>query len=181
MARRHLFAVFILAGTGWAVALDPAPAGPPVPAGTEPAAPNAAVEKAASPRAGPEASVTEATFRAGQVWQYRSRPAEEGAILTVLLVERDPKIGQIVHFRLDGLHLRSPENPGGYADSIDHLPMSGAALARSVTTLVRDSEPLPDFQDDLRAWRRLVAAHRAGVYNMTVAEIVAAIEVKLNR
>lgn len=176
-------AVILLAGLGRAAALDPAPGATPAPVKAEPAAPADATApgKPEARPAGRQGRASASGFRAGQVWSFKARSGERGATLTVLLVERLPGIGEVVHFRLDGLHVRSPENPGGFADSIDHLPINGEALARSVTTLVRDEEPLPDFMDDVRAWRRLVATRRAGVYNMTVAEIVEFIEQKLNR
>lgn len=181
--RHRRLAAIILTGMGWAAALDPAPARAPEPAAAEASPPTSAAPEAVSETspATPQPHVSPLGFRAGQVWKFKARPGEEGATVTVLLVELAPRIGVIVHVRLAGLHVRSPENEGGVADDIGYLPISGTALAQSVTTLVRESEPLPDFGYDLREWRRLAAAGRVGVYNMTVAKVIEAIERKLNR
>ena len=181
MGRHRQLAVVVLAGLAWVAALVPTPASAAEPAAGEPTAPSDASpqEGRESSAAQPEASVSAADFHAGQVWRFKTRPVEKGATLTVLLVETLPKVGVTVHFRLDFLHLRDPGSPSGFADSIDHLPISGAALARSVTTLVRDSAPLPDFRDDLETWRRLAAAGKVGVYNMTVAQVIGTIERKV--
>lgn len=183
MGHWRRLAAIILAGVGWAAALDPTPTRAPEPALAEASSPTSASPEAVSetPPATPEPHVSPLGFRAGQVWKFKARPGEEGATVTVLLVELAPKIGVLVHIRIDGLRVRSPENEGGMADGIGHLPIRGVALARSITTLVRESEPLPDFEHDLREWRRLAAAGRVGVYSMPVAEVIEAIEQKLNR
>jgi hypothetical protein len=158
---------FALASVGWAMALDPAPAGAP--------GPGADVSPLAAP--GP---VSATAFHPGQVWKFRTRPGEENATLTVLFVERT-KLGIFVHLRLDGLHVRDPEAPDRFADAMEFVSITGAVLARSVTSMVRDSAPLPDFKEAHKEWRRLFASGRVGIFNATVAELIAGIEQRVNR
>lgn len=47
-------------------------------------------------------------YPVGQVWIYRVRPGEEGSTLQINKIEEDPKLGQIFHIRIFGVHLSNP-------------------------------------------------------------------------
>src|SRR6266566_2824100 len=56
----------------------------------------------------PEPTVTsDSKFHAGQVWPYNTRPHEKGSTLTILKVESLPKLGVIIHIRVDKVRLRN--------------------------------------------------------------------------
>src|SRR5262245_24931597 len=84
-------------------------------------------------RRGAEPMSEAADLKPGQIWEYRTRAGEEGSRLTVLKIESHPKLGNIVHVALDGLHIRNPAIPGGSSSKVAHLPYQEAALRQSLT------------------------------------------------
>ncbi len=115
----------------------------------------------------------------GQVWTYRARPGEERSYLTILRVEDDPTLGEIVHVRVDGLKMQSRHAPGGVNPTITHMPLSATALDESVVLQFRTA-PVPEFAEGYRLWSEATAAGRGGIFGVTVAECVAAMERALN-
>ncbi|ADV66538.1 hypothetical protein [Deinococcus maricopensis] len=115
-------------------------------------------------------------FQAGQVWAYRARPQDRGATLTVLRVDVHPRLGTLVHIRLDGLNLRNPYTPGGVQTDVPFLPLSARALESSVTFNLRDDAPTGDFQNVYDEWRAAFDDGDAGVWSLPVRDIVDALE-----
>jgi len=113
-------------------------------------------------------------FVPGQVWTYHSRSTEPAATLTVLKVETLPKIGVIVHLRLDGIRLRNCSG-GPEPTEIEHAPFTRDAVDRSVVKLIRTGD-VPPFQEGYDRWRH----DCGGVYTITVAEMVAVDEQTFN-
>lgn len=128
-----------------------------------------------SRKPGAPAEIADSDFRAGQEWAYRTRPGEESSTLTVLRVERSAEPGVIVHVAIAGLDIRNPASPAQPIREIGHLPMSEAAVRRSVTRKLRDDAPLPDFEEGYRTWRRAYDSGEGGIFSIPVAEAVAAI------
>ena len=129
------------------------------------------------------AALTDTTgsrYQVGQIWSYKTRPQEPQATLTVVKVESHPKLGTVVHVSLQGLQMKNPQAPGGYSDTLSHLPMSVEALNKSVIKLLREQEPLPDFQDGYKEWRRAFDKGEAGIFTVTVAEAVGFAETAIN-
>src|SRR5664280_563585 len=82
-------------------------------------------------------SLTQATasrYKPGQVWSFRSPSDQPGAVLTVLRVETNPKLGVIVHVALSGVRL-----PNG-GTNVQHMPFSEQAIDKSIVALVRENE-----------------------------------------
>jgi hypothetical protein len=115
---------------------------------------------------------SDSRFRAGQKWAYQTRHGEEGSTLTVLKVEPDPKLGEIVHIAIDGIKIKAPQ---GVRTHLEHTPISAKALEGSVTRVVVEKVPLPDFAEGYAQWK----AARGGVFTIGVAKIVDAIEQSL--
>jgi hypothetical protein len=112
-------------------------------------------------------AASDAKFRPGQVWEYNTRPHEKGSTLTILKIESLPKLGVIVHIRLDKVRLRNCTG-GPEPDNFQHMPFAREALDRSVTKLVKEGD-VPEFKDGYGEWRK----DCGGVYTITVAEAVA--------
>jgi hypothetical protein len=114
------------------------------------------------------------TYRAGQVWNYRTRPGEEGSTFTVLAVERHRKLGIIVHVSVSGLRLKGPE--GRITNKIDHMPFSEAAITASVLGMV--STGLSPFEGPYGyyLWREAFVEGKAGIFTRSVAEGVSFVE-----
>jgi hypothetical protein len=115
----------------------------------------------------PPKPVKDAKFRPGQVWKYKTRPGEDNSFLTVLKIEGLPKVGTIVHVRVDNIRLRNCTG-GPEPDNFQHMPFTRDAIERSVTTLQNEDAVVPDFQAGYDEWR----AACGGVYTISVAEAV---------
>src|ERR1700740_1322932 len=105
-------------------------------------------------------------FRPGQIWQYKTRAHEEASTVTILKVESLPKLGTIIHVRVEGIRLRNCTG-GPEPDKFEHMPFARDAIERSVTKLLKEGS-VPDFQAGYDGWRNACG----GVYTITIAEAV---------
>jgi hypothetical protein len=111
-------------------------------------------------------AVSDEKFVPGQVWTFKSRDFEPDARLTVLKVESMPKVGVIVHVRLDGIRLRNCSG-GPEPTNIGHAPFTRDAIERSVGALIRTGA-VPSFENGYDDWKK----HCGGVYTISVKEMV---------
>jgi hypothetical protein len=105
-------------------------------------------------------------FVPGQVWTYKTRQSEESSTLTILKVEALPKLGTIIHIRVDKIRLRNCTG-GPEPDKFEHMPFTRDAIERSITKMVREGKT-PDFREGYDEWHKACG----GVYTITVAEAV---------
>ena len=112
--------------------------------------------------------VVDRKFQPGQVWGVKGRSWEPDATATVLRVETMPKIGVVIHVRIEHVVMHTcPETPA--MTSILHLPIGKDAFDRSVINLIRSNQEIPDFKEGYDDWR----AHCGGVYSIDVSGILA--------
>jgi hypothetical protein len=116
----------------------------------------------------PPEPVKDSKFRPEQVWAYKNRTGEDKSFLTILKIESLPKVGTIIHIRVDNIRLRNCTG-GPEPDNFQHMPFTRDAIERSVTKLQKESSDVPDYQAGYDEWR----AACGGVYTVTVAEAVA--------
>ncbi len=109
-------------------------------------------------------------FSPGQVWEYKTRQNEENSTLTILKVESLPKVGTIVHVRVDKIRLRNCTG-GPEPNKFEHMPFTRDAIERSVTHMAKQGS-VPEFREGYDEWRKACG----GVYTITVAEAVKASE-----
>jgi len=119
--------------------------------------------------------VTDVKYSPGQVWDYHTREGVESSTITILRVESLPKIGVIVHVRVDGIRLKNCSG-GPSPTTIGHAPFTRDALDRSVTKLVEQGHALPDYEEGYNNWREACG----GVYTIPVAETLKADEATFN-
>ena len=119
--------------------------------------------------------VVDAKYSPGQVWSYHTRKGEESSTITVLRVESLPKVGVIVHVRVDGIRLKNCSG-GPSPMSIGHSPISKDALDRSVTTMLKQGLAVPDYMEGYKNWREACG----GVYTITLGKILDADEAAFN-
>ncbi|MEZ4295438.1 MAG: hypothetical protein R3B70_10720 [Polyangiaceae bacterium] len=119
-------------------------------------------------------------YKPGQVWQYKTRPAEQRSRAVVLRIDHSPSTGFIVHLALYDVAIKSPSSPDGVAREIAHLPFSEAAVDKSVTVLDGVGS-VPDFRDGYGTWRAAFDQHRAGFWSTSLAEAVDAMEAAVNQ
>lgn len=123
----------------------------------------------------PEPSpTTDSKFAPGQVWSYRTRDTEPFSTLTILKVESFPKLGTIVHVRIDRIRLHNCTG-GPEPNQLEHAPFTRKALDRSVVKLLRKDAVLLSMEG-YDEWRR----DCGGVYSITVAEMLAVNEQTYN-
>lgn len=110
-------------------------------------------------------------FQAGQRWTYRTRPGEDTS--TVLILRRDDEpTGTVLHVALDGLRLGNPHVPGGVQMALGHAPVTVDALRASVLELIQVHAHLPADEGGYRQWREAADRGEAGVFTLTIAEIL---------
>ncbi len=114
-------------------------------------------------------------FEAGQVWRFHSRPDEEQSALTITRVETHPSLGTVVHVRVQGVRIPNPMHPDGESSEIGHMPFAADAVRRSVTHLVHEGSETGD-DDGYATWKEAFDRDDAGVFTITVAEVVEMME-----
>jgi hypothetical protein len=121
-------------------------------------------------------------YEPGQVWTYRTRPGEEGSLLTVVKVEAHDELGAIVHIRVDAVAQKNAHAPGGVSRVIHHMPFAADAIDRSVVELAESGVPVPNtFEHGYRLWKEAFDAGKGGVWTLTVAESISACETLVAR
>jgi hypothetical protein len=114
------------------------------------------------------ATSPESNYVPGQVWEYHTRPGDEGSLLRIQKIEQLDKIGPVYHISIIGVHfIRAP-----LTSELQHLPVSRQTLDASVTRLSPSTVQFPDPSAGIDQWR---AAH-GGVFSIPVADIVSIIE-----
>ncbi len=118
-----------------------------------------------APNSGPEP----VAYKPGQVWKYHTRPGEEGSTITILKVESLPKIGTVVHVRVEDL---SAPNCGNFhlTRAIEHMAFTEQMLRKSTTSLARENVALPESY--FGAYKEWAANKKHEVVKLPVSEAV---------
>ncbi|WP_408588318.1 hypothetical protein [Novosphingobium sp.] len=106
-------------------------------------------------------------FSEGQVWEYQTRPGDEGSLLKIQKIEPLTGMAQperVFHITIIGVHFRAGDEP----QALGHAPFSQAALDASVTRLSRSQALFPDAAEGIAEWRKA----NGGVFTITVAAAV---------
>ncbi|HYD13750.1 MAG TPA: hypothetical protein VEC11_12955 [Allosphingosinicella sp.] len=105
-----------------------------------------------------------ARYQEGQVWEYRTRPGDEGSLLKIQRIEGWPQgHGSVYHISVIGVRL------GGQTGTIQHLPVSELTLNASVTRLSPSTAIFPSPDEGISLWREA----QGGVFDLPLAEIIA--------
>lgn len=107
------------------------------------------------------------TYKEGQVWEYQTRPGDEGSLLRIQKIEPDAH-GSIYHISVIGVHFHDLPLSG----QIVHMPVSERTLDASVTLLSSSSASFPDASEGIEQWR----SARGGVFTVTIAEAISLAE-----
>ena len=111
-----------------------------------------------------------ARYLEGQVWEYRTRPGEEGSRLKIQRVEDWPGggPGKVYHISVIGVRLGGRRN----VTFLQHLPVSELTLNASVVRESPAGAVFPSAEEGIAMWREA----RGGVFDIPVAEILAVAE-----
>ena len=108
-------------------------------------------------------------YAVGQVWEYQTRPGDEGSLLKIQRIERAPgRRALVYHISVIGFRLSNPD----VLPVLHHSPVSRATLDASVTRLSSSTAEFPDPSEGIAVWKR----NNGGVYDIPVARIIEAIE-----
>jgi hypothetical protein len=109
-------------------------------------------------------------FEEGQVWAYKTRAGEEESRLLINKIEDHPKLGHIYHISVLNVSIKA--GPGMSTNQLPHLPVSQQTLELSCTQLVAHSPPSSMYLPGYQMWKQAFDAGHAGIYTISVAEIV---------
>lgn len=118
-------------------------------------------------------------FEAGQIWRALGRAQDGEVHVAVLDVIDDPQLGQICSIAATGVHIRNGFLEGGVQTQLPHAPVTAEVLRAAVTELVETGGPTarhPDFAEAYQQWRTPFDAGEAGVFTISLAEILDLIE-----
>lgn len=115
-------------------------------------------------------------YAVGQEWNYKTRTGEEKSTLKILKIEEYPKQGKVIHISIGNLKVGNPDVDKGFANELTHIPITEEALDKSVTVLKNRKVKLPIKIEGYDYWKKEFDQGVAGVFSITVGEIVAAME-----
>lgn len=117
-------------------------------------------------------------YSVGQVWNYQTRKGEEKSTLKILKIENYSETGNVIHIFINGLRIKNPASPTGYAENCSHIPISEKVLDKSVTNLINETYKKPDSLelDGYSYWKKEFDKGNAGVFTIPVSEIVGKME-----
>ena len=106
----------------------------------------------------------------GQVWTYKTRAGEESSRLTIVKIDEQDEIGEIVHVYISDVAIPCQAAPDGLVRNIHHSPYTLDAINRSVVGLESHTDQLPDFQEGYDVWKQGFDDGEAGVFDLDVRE-----------
>jgi outer membrane protein assembly factor BamB len=117
-------------------------------------------------------------YSIGQEWKYKTRPSEENSTLKILKIEEYPETGKVIHISINGLKIKNPNSPEGFAENLSHIPISEEALNKSVTKLQNETDKMPDSieMDGYSYWKKEFDKGNAGIFTIPVSEVVGSME-----
>jgi len=122
-----------------------------------------------------------ADFAEGQLWAYKTRAGEDKSTILINKIEAHEKLGKIFHISVDGVRVRNPRVKGGVTADLPHFPVSEETLKKSVTKLIGKRAPNPDYEPGYQTWKEAFDVGQAGIFTISVAEIVTVVEVAVNK
>lgn len=120
-------------------------------------------------------------FKVGQIWEYKTRTGEEASRLYIVKIESWPNGEKIFHIFADKLKIKNPMLSGGIQTELPHAPVSEKSLSLSVTKLRGTAKALPDISEGYGAWKEQHDAGGAGMFTISVSEIITLIEGVVNQ
>ena len=120
-------------------------------------------------------------YKEGQIWAYHTRPSESASTLLINKIEPNKKLGSIFHISVLNVRVVNTKVNGGATTELPHFPVSLETLKKSTTKLVGTSKPNPDYIEGYKVWREAFDAGEAGIFTISVSEIVGFIESVVNQ
>jgi hypothetical protein len=96
-------------------------------------------------------------------------------------VESDAKLGSIFHISVSGVKVKNRHAPSGVTQDLPHFPVSKKTLEDSVLSLLGIATPNPEYREGYITWKQAFDAGNAGIFTISVAEIVGFIKKTVNQ
>ena len=122
-----------------------------------------------------------AEYSEGQVWSYKTRSGEEKSTVLINKIESHEKLGKIFHISVDGVKVKNPHIAGGFSTELPHFPVSEETLKKSLTKLIGKRSPNPEYLEGYKTWKAAFDAGEAGIFTVSISEIVGFIEETINK
>lgn len=111
-------------------------------------------------------------FEVGQVWNYQTREGDENSTLQIIKIDNFEGKETFIHIAIEGLDINID---GNKLKNVGHLPLAIKSVQESVTNLVKESTAVSDLEG-YNQWKEAFEAGQAGVFTITVKEVVAFLE-----
>jgi hypothetical protein len=125
-----------------------------------------------SPTPEPEKPSTDSKYAEGQVWKYRTTIGTDSSRIVIGRIETIDEFGTVYGISVVGLPLVDPNGGPGAKSVIPHLPMTVAALDKSVTVRVDTTIEVARFDTAYAEWKMALGMGVTGVYIGPVDAIV---------
>lgn len=122
-----------------------------------------------------------AEYSEGQVWSYKTRAGEEKSTVLINKIEINEKLGKIYHISLNEVKVKNPHIAGSFSNDLPHFPVSEETMKKSLIKLVGKSAPNPGYLEGYNTWKAAFDAGEAGIFTISVSEIVGFIEDAINQ
>ena len=120
--------------------------------------------------------MTKPDYAEGQVWTYDHRPGEDGSRVVIRKIGVEPEDGEVFHLSIVGVKLRNHRVPGGAQPAMHHAAVLRTTLDKSLRTLTPATDADTAWEDGYAVWRQAYDNGDAGVFELTIAEILGYIE-----
>ncbi|HVI53886.1 MAG TPA: hypothetical protein VM621_02390 [Luteibacter sp.] len=120
--------------------------------------------------------MTKPDYAEGQVWTYDHRPGEDGSRVAIRKMGVEPEDGEVFHISILGVKLRNHRVPGGAQPAMHHAAVLRTTLDKSLRELTPAADPDTAWENGYAVWRQAYDNGDAGVFELSVAEILGYIE-----
>jgi hypothetical protein len=127
-------------------------------------------------------NLTAQSYEIGQIWKYRARDGEADSQIVIINSVRAINDTVVYSICVEGVKLKNPWIQGGIQTTLPHAPVSQEVLDLSVLELIGIRQnPLDEYETEFQEWKEPFDRHEAGVYTITVAEILDITEQAVNK
>lgn len=120
--------------------------------------------------------MTRPEYAEGQAWTYRTRPGEEASRVAIRRIGAEPDDGPVFHISILDVNLRNHRLEGGRQHAMHHAAVSRATLDKSLLACEGPARADDRWRGGYDVWRQAYDNGDAGVFDLTVAEILGYIE-----
>lgn len=120
--------------------------------------------------------MTKPAYAPGQAWSYRARPGEETSRVAIRRIDQEPEDGEVFHISILGVKLRNHRVDGGVQPAMNHAAVSRATLVASLLDPVGAADEDESWRDGYAVWRQAYDNGDAGVFDLSIPEILGYIE-----